>query len=56
MSFVLEEVEHGQGSSVGRLAVGDYAVLWEHEQATVGQVRDALAPERQLAHTTVPPC
>ena len=28
-------------------------VLWEREQATVGEVRDALQPQRQLAHTTV---
>lgn len=29
------------------------AVLWEREEATVEEVRDALAPARDLAHTTV---
>lgn len=29
------------------------AVLWERREATVEEVRDALAPERELAHTTV---
>ncbi len=28
-------------------------VLWEKEYATVAEVREALEPERQLAHTTV---
>lgn len=28
-------------------------ILWQHEPATVRQVRDALAPERDLAYTTV---
>ena len=28
-------------------------VLWEKEQASVAEVREALAPERPLAHTTV---
>ena len=28
-------------------------VLWEKGQATVGEVREALAPERKLAYTTV---
>jgi BlaI family penicillinase repressor len=29
------------------------AVLWKREEATVQAVRAALAPERELAHTTV---
>lgn len=29
------------------------AVLWERGEATVEAVREALAPERELAHTTV---
>lgn len=29
------------------------AVLWERREATVERVREALAPERDLAHTTV---
>lgn len=29
------------------------AVLWERGEATVEAVRDGLAPERDLAHTTV---
>jgi predicted transcriptional regulator len=28
-------------------------VLWDKRQATVGEVRDALAPRRKLAYTTV---
>ena len=28
-------------------------VLWERGEVTVAEVRDALAPERPLAHTTV---
>lgn len=28
-------------------------VLWERGEATVGEVRDALEPERSLAYTTV---
>lgn len=28
-------------------------VLWEREEATVSAVREALAPDRKLAHTTV---
>lgn len=28
-------------------------VLWDREQATVAEVRDALAPQRKLAYTTV---
>ena len=28
-------------------------VLWEHGEATVSEVREGLAPERELAHTTV---
>ena len=28
-------------------------VLWDKAQATVGEVRDALAPQRKLAYTTV---
>lgn len=29
------------------------AVLWDRGEATVDAVRDALSPERELAHTTV---
>ncbi len=28
-------------------------VLWERGEATVSEVREALAPDRELAHTTV---
>ena len=28
-------------------------VLWRRGEATIGEVREALHPERQLAHTTV---
>jgi BlaI family penicillinase repressor len=28
-------------------------VLWERSEATVSEVRQALAPDRELAHTTV---
>lgn len=39
--------------SLTELQLEIMAVLWERGEATVEAVRDALAPERDLAHTTV---
>ena len=37
----------------GELELAIMGILWERSPATVGQVREALAEERELAYTTV---
>lgn len=39
--------------NLGELQAAVMAVVWELGEATVGQVRDRLPPEKQLAYTTV---
>lgn len=39
--------------NLGELQAAVMDVVWELGEATVGQVRDHLAPERDLAYTTV---
>lgn len=38
---------------LAKLQMAIMQVLWDREEATVAEVREALLPERQLAYTTV---
>lgn len=46
-----DDVQDGPGFSELQLAL--MRVLWRHGEASVGEVAEALAPARGLAHTTV---
>lgn len=43
----------GKKQHLAELQLAIMHVLWERGEATVSEVRDALAPERALAYTTV---
>jgi BlaI family transcriptional regulator, penicillinase repressor len=44
---------HRPLDNLGELQLAVMNVVWELGEATVGQVRDRLAPEKELAYTTV---
>ncbi len=43
----------GKKHHLAELQLAIMQVLWERDEATVGEVREALKPERSLAYTTV---
>ena len=43
----------GKKHRLAELQMAIMQVLWSRGEATVAEVRDALAPQRELAHTTV---
>jgi len=44
---------HEKGRRLADLQLAIMQVLWDKKEATVGEVRDALAEDRPLAYTTV---
>lgn len=45
--------EHRPEQFLGELEAAIMQILWQHDELTVRQVRDQLAPTRSLAYTTV---